>query len=83
MHEVSIMFEVLKLIEEEAVKNHVEKVEKIKLSIGKQMLVMPDALLFAFETLKQGRSESAILSYEIVEGRSIHIDYIEGEEEDE
>jgi len=49
MHEFSIIYNVLQTVENVAKQNHLKKVDKIILRIGKLRQVMPDFLQFAFE----------------------------------
>ena len=80
MHEISIMYSILTMIEESAKENGIKKVSKIKLVIGTQRLVMPEALYFAFEQLKREPIEQdAVLEMEERIGRDLYIDYFEGE----
>lgn len=80
MHEVSLIYEVLVQVEQAAQEEVVGRVSIIKLKIGENMMVMPEALQFAFDTLRKGATAEAELQWEMVEGFDVYIDYIEGEE---
>lgn len=80
MHEVSLIYEVLLHVEQASRQEGIDKVTTIKLTIGNQMMVMPEALQFAFDTLRKEPAADAELKWEIVEGNDFYIDYIEGEE---
>lgn len=54
MHEASIASELLKIAVDECNKNGYTRINSIKVLIGKASGVMPDALLFAFNILKEG-----------------------------
>ncbi|MEN2985538.1 MAG: hydrogenase maturation nickel metallochaperone HypA [Thermodesulfovibrionaceae bacterium] len=65
MHEVSIASELIRVATLECNKNGYNKISSIKVAIGKATGVMPEALLFAFNVLKEGTAaESAILVIE-------------------
>ncbi|MEQ8176689.1 MAG: hydrogenase maturation nickel metallochaperone HypA [Syntrophomonadaceae bacterium] len=53
MHELSIMEGVLEMVRESARQNDINKINKLKLVIGKLTMIMPDSLAFAFEVLSQ------------------------------
>lgn len=53
MHEASIAQSLLEIIEETARSNSAEKVTKAFVTIGKLQAIEPDALLFAFDALKE------------------------------
>jgi len=66
MHEFSIIYNVLRAVEDVAKQNHFNQVDKIILRIGKLRQVMPDFLQFAFEASSEDTiSEGAKL--EIIE----------------
>ena len=80
MHEVGIMYSILSLIENSAKENGVIKVSKIKLVVGTERMVMPEALFFAFVQLKREPiDQDAVLEMEERIGRDLYIDYFEGE----
>ena len=67
MHEVSIAQGLLEIAIENCKKEGYEGIESIKVKIGKASGVLPDSLLFAFETLKIGTiAEKAILTIDEV-----------------
>ncbi|OGT21610.1 MAG: hydrogenase maturation nickel metallochaperone HypA [Gammaproteobacteria bacterium RIFCSPHIGHO2_02_FULL_42_13] len=51
MHEFSIIQDILKTIEQTAVKNNLKKINKATLEIGQMRQCIPEFLQFAFETL--------------------------------
>ncbi|MGP4081416.1 hydrogenase maturation nickel metallochaperone HypA/HybF [Pseudalkalibacillus sp. R45] len=80
MHEVSLMMEILSIIRQAAEEEKITKITEIKVNVGKELVVLPDAMQFAFEYLKEGSiAESASLTLVEVEGRDLQIDYFEGE----
>ncbi|MFD0959024.1 hydrogenase maturation nickel metallochaperone HypA/HybF [Paenibacillus chungangensis] len=80
MHEVSLVHEIMLIVMEVAEKEGLSRISKIKLLIGENMSVLPDALEFAFQYLKSGTlMEHAVLRWEICPGREFTISYIEGE----
>ena len=54
MHELSLMQEILKVIEEQVRVNEVRKVHEVHLKVGKMMAVVPSSLSFCFEILSKG-----------------------------
>ncbi|MBP1762639.1 MAG: hypA [Firmicutes bacterium] len=53
MHELSIMESVLNMVRESAKQRNIERVNKLKLVIGKLSMVLPDSLQFCFQVLSQ------------------------------
>lgn len=79
MHEVSLVQSVFKDVAESARINGVSRITKVKLVIGRDCLVLPGALLFAFEQLKrEPLTPDAELVIEERTGRDLYIDYYEG-----
>ncbi len=67
MHELSMMQEVIKILEEQVKTNKVKKVHKVNLKVGKLMSVVPSSLIFCFEILaKDTLMEGATLDIEEV-----------------
>lgn len=54
MHEASIATELINIAVKECAKNGYSKIESIKVSVGRATGIMTDALLFAFNVLKEG-----------------------------
>lgn len=80
MHEVSLIHEVLMIVEEVAEQERLSRVISINLMIGESLCVMPEALEFAFQCLKNGPLlEQAELVWEFCPGREFTITYIEGD----
>lgn len=66
MHELSIIQNIFKVVEETAANNHFKKVTKVHLKIGKMRQVVPEFLIFAFETVSKNTiAEGAQLVIEI------------------
>jgi len=53
MHEMGIIKNVMDSIEKVALENGIEEIKKIKLIIGKQRAVMPEALFLGFEAFRK------------------------------
>jgi len=65
MHEVSIAQGLLDIVIENCKKQGYRGVESIKIKVGKAAGIVPEALLFAFESMKVGTiAEQASLSIE-------------------
>ena len=65
MHEVSIALSLLEIAEQHCKKEGYQGIESITVKIGKASGVMPEALLFAFDAVKQGTiAEKAHLTIE-------------------
>lgn len=80
MHEVSIMYEILTVVKQHAETEKISEIQKIKLVVGEHALIVPDALRFAFDMLKQPPvAERAVLELETRTGRDFFIEYMEGE----
>lgn len=72
MHEASIATELINIAVKECKKNGYSKVETIKVIVGKATGIMTDALLFAFNVLKEGTAaERATLIIEEVPVRGV------------
>lgn len=72
MHEASIATELINIAIRECNKNGFTKVESIKIIVGRATGVMTDALLFAFNILKEGTpAEKANLKIEEIPVRGI------------
>lgn len=64
MHEASIAYELLNIATNECTKNGYIKIESIKITIGRATGIVPQALLFAFNALKEGTAANANLIIE-------------------
>ena len=53
MHEMALMNDILQMIQEDAAKHGIIKIEKIELTVGEISNAMPDALMMAFEVFKE------------------------------
>ncbi len=68
MHEVSIAEEIKDIVIKNLKENNAKKVKRIVLQIGKLTSVVPDALLFAFETISKNTPlENAKIEIEMIE----------------
>ncbi len=67
MHEASIVSQLLHIAIAECEKNGYKKIDSIKVTIGRATGIMIDALLFAFNVLKEGTlaSDSSLIVEEI------------------
>lgn len=54
MHELSIVQDLLKLCETNALKNNATKIHKVEISVGKLSGVEPHYIQIAFDTFKKG-----------------------------
>ncbi len=54
MHEVAIVNDLFRIIQEVAEKEQIKRIDKVHFSIGKMMQVVPDLFRFAFDSAKEG-----------------------------
>jgi len=54
MHEVALVREILRMVEEEGRRNGAERIERIRLRVGEFRGVVAEALDFAFRVLREG-----------------------------
>jgi hydrogenase nickel incorporation protein HypA/HybF len=67
MHELSIALSIIDIVSEQCLKRGFEKIDSINVRIGRASGIMPDALVFAFEAIKEGsRAGDAVLHIEEV-----------------
>ncbi len=67
MHEASIAANLLEIVSGQCIKSGYRRIESIHLKIGRASGVMTDALIFAFEALKDGSlAKDAVLEIEEV-----------------
>ncbi|NRD80473.1 hydrogenase maturation nickel metallochaperone HypA [Bacillus sp. BRMEA1] len=52
MHEISLMGEILQLVQEDAAEKGINKIEKVELMVGEIFNAMPDALRMAFDIFR-------------------------------
>lgn len=84
MHELSIMEKLFKIILREARQNKLISINNIQLKIGNSRQIVPEFLEFAFTHLGKGSiAEKAKLEIEIVAGKEIILESIEGEQQNE
>lgn len=80
MHEVSLMYSICGALAESAKAHGLRQIHKVRLVVGTDCLVLPDALLFAFEMLKrEPLTPDAVLEIEARPGRDLLIESFEGE----
>jgi hydrogenase nickel incorporation protein HypA/HybF len=53
MHEVALMSGILDTLRDSAARNNITSIKRIKLTVGKFSMALPDSLRFAFEALGQ------------------------------
>ncbi len=51
MHELALMDSVMDIVRNSAVENHIERISKVKLVIGRLSMALPDSMRFAFEAI--------------------------------
>lgn len=67
MHEASIAASLLEIVSEQCRKSGCSRIETIHLKIGRASGIMTDALIFAFDAMKEGSlAEEAVLQIEEV-----------------
>ena len=75
MHEVSLMGELLELVDQAARDAGAVRVTRIELSIGDMTEVVPEALDFAFEALSPGTvAQGAQLAVNYIKPKSVCLD---------
>jgi hydrogenase nickel incorporation protein HypA/HybF len=68
MHEVAIAQNIIEIVEAEAKRNDANKINKVKLRVGRFTCVVKEALEFAFEVVKQDTfAHDAAVEIEMVE----------------
>ncbi|MGJ7921810.1 hydrogenase maturation nickel metallochaperone HypA [Neobacillus sp. LXY-4] len=74
MHEMSLMGEVLNIIQEDALAKGIKTLERVELVVGEVSNVLPDALVMAFEIFKEQNphfiTREAILKIHLEEARA-------------
>lgn len=67
MHEASIAVSLLEIVSGQCRKSGYSRIESIHLKIGRASAIMTDALIFAFDAMKEGSlAEEAVLQIEEV-----------------
>ena len=67
MHELGIINNLFLIIEQVAKENNLIKIDSVKLKLGKLQQIVPEMLVFAFETVaKETKAEGATLDVEYV-----------------
>jgi hydrogenase nickel incorporation protein HypA/HybF len=79
MHEVSIAQTLLQQVSELAVRHKMATIERVGVAIGRYSGVVPEALTFAFEILREGAVGKASLDVHATEGDDLRLEWIEGE----
>ncbi len=81
MHEWGITESIVEEVIREARKHGLDKVDKVRLSLGNVIDLTPDSLEFCFQCLSKGTiAEEAALEITEGERRGITIDSLEGEQ---
>ncbi|QCJ43176.1 hydrogenase maturation nickel metallochaperone HypA [Bacillus sp. S3] len=74
MHEMALMGDILRLVQENAAANGIQKIEKVELIVGEIANAMPDALRMAFDLFRDQNlhifTESAELVIHLEEARA-------------
>ncbi len=84
MHEWGITESVVKEIIRQADENGLKKVNKVRLSLGKESGLTSDSLEFCFQCLAEGTvAQTATLEIEKGTGRGVTLNSLEGEKEDD
>ncbi len=79
MHEWGITEDIIKEVTRQAEQNKIKKVNKIRLSLGKDSHLTTDSLKLCFDCLAKGTAlENALLETEEKNGPEIFITSIEG-----
>lgn len=67
MHELSLMQSVMDIVKNSAIQNNINRVNKVKLVVGKFSMALPDSLHFAFEAITgvEELFKDAVLEIEI------------------
>ena len=66
MHEFSIIENLFKIIEDIIKKEKIKKVDKVNLLIGEMLQIVPENLVFAYDSVKKGtKYENSTLNIEI------------------
>jgi hydrogenase nickel incorporation protein HypA/HybF len=67
MHEVSIAINLIEIVSGQCVKHGCSTIESVNIKIGRASGIMPDALLFAFDAVKESSiAKNAVLNIEEV-----------------
>ncbi len=67
MHELGIISNIFKIIEQVAEENKLIKITKVQVKLGQLQQIVPETLAFAFEAVAKGtKAESAVLDVEYV-----------------
>lgn len=71
MHEVSIVYDVIQIVEENSKLNNINKVNKVFMKIGEFTCIDENSIRFAFEILRKNTlCEGATLEIERVKGKA-------------
>jgi hydrogenase nickel incorporation protein HypA/HybF len=80
VHEVSIAQTLLQQVSELAITHRMAAVQRVGVAVGRYSGVVPEALAFAFEVLREGPAlGAAALEVEATEGDDLRLEWIEGE----
>lgn len=80
MHEVSIAYSLLRQVTDAAERNGLSTVQSVGVAVGRMSGVVPDALAFAFEVLRQGPVVGdAKLEVRHTDGLELQMEWVQGE----
>lgn len=79
MHEVTIAQALLTEVAAAASQHGLRTVSAVGVAVGRLSGVAPEALMQAFEVLRDGRAGAASLDLRDVEGADLRLEWIEGE----
>ncbi len=77
---MSIAYSLLRQVADVAERNGLKNVQSVGVAVGRYSGVVPDALAFAFEVLRQGPVVgSAELEVRRADGRELQLEWVQGE----
>lgn len=78
MHEASLMQSALEMAQDVARQQNANRIHRIRLRIGQDSGVVPDALTFAFEVMRANTiCANAVLEFEDGSGRDLELSSVE------
>lgn len=81
MHELSLVHSICTAVTESARQHGLTRIYRVRLVVGSECLVLPDALLFAFHHLKrEPLTPDAVLEIHERPGSAFFIDHFEGDD---
>ncbi|MDR7484057.1 MAG: hydrogenase maturation nickel metallochaperone HypA [Armatimonadota bacterium] len=79
MHEVSIAQALLRQVDEVVSRHRLTTVSAVGICVGSLSGVVPEALAFAFQVLRDGPTAGAALQVRATDGADLRLEWIEGE----